>query len=306
MAGSRPLCHHHRRQRIDHPKYASHSMYAKSLSRLLAVTLGLARVTAASAEEDCKAPSADCVAVGRWNVSVAVGAGVRTNPLVSGTDIPLVVIPQFSYYGKRFFIDDLDAGATLAEDGRNTFSLVASPGYDRVYFYRSDLQNIFVSGFSTATSTPALATIDTPGAIRYPPRARRITYLAGAEWTFKCAAFTGQLDVLHEITRQNGGNEVRAAVGVPLIQTRGSLTANLGITWKSAAIVNYYYGASNIYEPGSALNPFLKLGYTLPLAGKWRFKAFAEYERLGAAIGDSPIIREHYVATVFAGAVYTF
>jgi outer membrane protein len=84
------------------------------------------------------------------------------------------------------------------------------------------------------------------------------------------------------------------------------LTANIGLTWKSAAIVNYYYGSRGIYDAGSALNPFLKVGYALPLSRRWRFSAFAEYERLGNAIANSPIIEERYVATAFVGAIYTF
>jgi len=130
--------------------------------------------------------------------------------------------------------------------------------------------------------------------------------LAGPEYTFKYGGVTGQLDILHEITGQNGGDEVRAAIGIPLLKVCGSLTANAGITWKSAAIVNYYYGAGGIYAPGSALDPFFKLGYTLPLAGKWRLNAFAEYELLGRAIADSPIVAERHVATAFVGAIYTF
>jgi outer membrane scaffolding protein for murein synthesis (MipA/OmpV family) len=42
------------------------------------------------------------------------------------------------------------------------------------------------------------------------------------------------------------------------------------------------------------------------LAGKWRFSAFAEYERLGNAIANSPIVEERFVATAFIGAIYTF
>ena len=269
----------------------------------LAIVVELAGVHAARAADDCKGPSADCVAVGGWNVSVALGAGAMTNPLVGGKTIPLVVVPQFSYYGKRFFIDNLDLGLTLAETDGSTFNLVASPGYDRVFFYRSDLQNVFVRGFGANT---ALVHADYPGAVQVAPRPRHVTYLAGPEWTLKLGGITGQVDVLHEITGQNHGNEVRAAVGVPLLEGKGTLTANAGITWKSAAIVNYYYGDSSIYQAGSALDPFFKLGYTLPLAGKWRFYAFAEYERLASAIADSPIVAERYVATSFIGAIYTF
>ena len=296
---------------MDYPGHMNNSMYAKLPTCLLLILAGIAQAQAAASDDDCKGTSDDCVAVGKWNFSVALGAGVRSNPLATGNNIPLVVIPQFSYYGKRFFINDLDLGFTLAENTTNTFSLVASPGYDRVFFYRSDLQNIFIGGLpgnpgSTAAFVvrPAASSTQTP--VQIPPRARHFTYLAGPEWTFKLSGVSGQLDVLHDVTDQNNGTEIRAALGMPLLESKGSLTANVGITWKSAAIVNYYYGGAGIYEAGSALNPFIKLGYTLPLAGRWRFSAFAEYERLGNAIANSPLVEERYVATAFVGAIYTF
>jgi MipA family protein len=275
----------------------------KHILSALPMVLGLVGVAAAGASDDCKGPSADCVAVGSWSFSVALGAGAMSNPLVGGKPIPLVVVPQFSYYGKRFFINDLDFGFTLAETDSSTFNLVASPGYDRVFFYRSDLQNVFVTGFGRAA---ALVRSDSVGATQVAPRPRHVTYLAGPEWTFKSGGISGQVDVLHEITEQNHGTEVRAAAGLPLLERKGTLTANVGMTWKSAAIVNYYYGASPIYRAGPAFDPFFKLGYTLPLTGKWRFYAFAEYERLADAIVDSPIVVERYVATAFIGAIYTF
>jgi MipA family protein len=283
-------------------------MYVKWLLWAAACLAGSAPLRATAAD-DCRGPTDDCVAEGHWNFSVALGAGVRTNPLVNGADIPLVVIPQFSYYGKRFFIDDLDAGFTLAENDSNTLNLVATPGYDRVFFYRTDLQNFFITGFSAAG--PALYTTDknvaaTLGATPVAPRPRRVTYLAGPEWTFKVGGITGQLDVLHEITGRNGGDEVRAALGIPLIESRGKLAANVGVTWKSSELVDYYYGISTIYQGRATLDPFVKLGYTLPLAGKWHFNAFAEYETLGSGIADSPLVAQHHVATVFVGAVYTF
>jgi outer membrane protein len=286
-------------------------MHTRQSQYLLVILSVLPFSQGAFAADDCKAPSDDCVAVGGWNFSLSLGAGVRTNPLVHGGDIPLVVIPQFSYYGKRVFIDDLDLGVTLAESDTNTLNMVASPGYDRVFFYRSDLQNIFVGGLtgaSTALTPTGNGAFDagSSGAAKFPQRARQITYLAGPEWSFKYHGVSGQLDVLHEVTGRNHGDEIRAALGIPLVQSRGSMTANVGITWKSAAIVNYYYGAPNIYEAGAALDPFVKLGYSLPLRGKWTFTAFAQYERLGNAIADSPIVGEHAVLTVFTGTTYAF
>jgi MipA family protein len=279
-------------------------MYKQLLRIFIASTATFAHVQAATLEADCQRASDDCVAVGRWNFSVALGAGLRTNPLFNGHSIPLLVIPQFSYYGKRFFIDNLDLGFTLAEGDANSLSLIATPGYDRVFFYRSDFQNFFVSGIQAGAVTAVSG--DTPGAVPFPPRARRVTYLAGPEWTFKYQGVTAQLDLLHEATNQNRGNEIRAALGIPLFTTTSSFAANIGVTWKSAAIVNYYYGAPNIYSAGSAFNSFAKLQYARPLVGKWRFEAFIEYERLGKAIADSPIVAENYVVTGFIGAVYAF
>lgn len=255
--------------------------------------------------DSCNAPSRDCVAVGHWSFNVSLGAGVRTNPVVHEAAIPLVVIPQFSYYGKRIFIDDLDLGFTLTESDASTLSLIATPGYDRVFFDRGDLQNIFVSGIPVAYESTSHGQ-GVPGGQSVPGGPRHWTYLAGPEWTFEAHGITGQLDLLHEITAQNHGNEVRAALGIPLIESTGSLSANVGLTWKSSRIVGYYYGVPGVYEGGWALNPFVKLGYSRPLSSKWRLSAFVHYEHLGNAIADSPIVNAHGVLTVFAGATYAF
>lgn len=257
----------------------------------------------ARAGNGCEGPSKDCVAVGHWNFDVSLGAGVRTDPVVNEADIPLVVIPHVSYYGKRFFIEDLDFGVTVTENDSSTLSLIASPGYDRVFFYRNDPQNIFVSGIPGVTY---LGSPSPPSTEPFPSRPRHWTYLAGPEWTFQIHGVTGQLDFLHEITAQDHGNELRAALGIPLMKSTGSLSANVGLTWKSEAIVNYYYGAPGVYEGGCALNPFVKFGYSRPLSRKWRLVAFLHYERLGNAIADSPIVNARYVATIFTGANYAF
>jgi MipA family protein len=276
---------------------------------LAACLAGVVPMSARAESDSCTGPSSECVTEGRWNFSVALGAGVRINPLVGGEDIPLVVVPHVSYYGRRFFLDDLDLGFALVDSDANTLSLVASPGYDRVYFYRTDLQNFFITGYLPGGN--ALYTAATPapsGTVlaEVTQRPRRITYLAGPEWTFKYEGLTGQLDVLHEITGQDHGNEVRAALGMPLVKSKGVLSANVGVTWNDAAIVNYFYGEPGIYRAGAALDPFAKLAYTVPLSSKWRFDAFTEYERLGNAITSSPIVDKHSVTTVFVGAVYAF
>jgi outer membrane protein len=288
-------------------------LYSTLLSILIATVADgvlAAAATPAPADADCAAPSDDCAAVGGWNFSVSLGAGVRTNPLDGGKDIPLVVIPQWSYYGKRLFIDDLDLGFTLHETDSNSFALIASPGYDRVFFYRYDPQNFLISSISTAVGPGGAhrpgQPPTKPAASELPANHPRVTYLAGPEWTFKAAGLSGQLDVLHDATGANSGTEIRGAIAAPLGGAAGALKLNLGFTWKSAAVVDYYYGVPGNYTPGSAFNPFVKLGFGHPLAGRWKFTAFYEYEHLGAAIADSPRVSNHEVQSVFMGVNYAF
>lgn len=257
----------------------------------------------AAAQTACKAPSPDCVVVGEWDISLTLGVGERSNPVIGNSDIPLVVIPQISYYGKRFFLENLELGFTLHENDSNTFNLIAAPGYDRVFFYRNDLQNIFVSGAAGVVSAaPPGKAAPLPG--EYPVRRRHTTYLAGPEWIFNYGRVIGQLDALYEVTGEHNGYEVRAAVAAPIIQSKGSLVVSTGLTWKSSELVRYYYGVEGFYEPGSAVNPFLKLGYSLPLADRWTFSAFAHYEHLDNSVANSPIVSDHGVTTVFAGVVF--
>lgn len=265
---------------------------------LLFIVLTAALLPAAvHAQSGCTAPSPDCVVVGDWSLSVSLGYGERSNPIAGGRDIPLVVVPQISYYGKRFFLENLDLGVTLYEDATNTLNLLATPGYDRVFFVRDDPQNYFVT-FASGAIAPASP--ETQQAIARP---RRTTYLTGLEWLFRAGRVAGQLDALYEATGRHKGYEVRGAVAAPLIQNENSLVVSTGFTWKSDALVDYYYGIGPAYRPDAAFNPFIKLGYSRPLGERFTLNAFAHYEYLDDAIADSPIVTDHGVLSVFAGVV---
>jgi outer membrane protein len=251
----------------------------------------------AAAQSPCTTVSPECVAVGEFDLSLSVGVGTRTNPVVGRDDIPLFVIPQVSYYGKRFFLESLEPGVTLYESDAHTFNLIASPGFDRVFFNSDDLQNVIVP---LAAVAPSFGEAEAEN-VAFPVGPRHTTYLAGPEWMFRYRDFIGQVTALYEVTGRHQGYEVRGAVSAPLIQSKQSLVVNTGVTWKSAATVDYYYGVPDLYRPDSALSPFIKLNYSLPLSDRWTFTAFVHYEYLDDAIADSPIVTGREVVTAFAG-----
>jgi outer membrane protein len=277
------------------------------MNLVLRTTLPLLTIAAAAspllaaAQSPCTAPSPDCVVVGDLDVSLSFGAGTRTNPVTGRDDIPLFVIPQVSYYGKRFFLESLEPGVTLYESDAHTFNLVATPGFDRVFFSRRDLQNVIVAGVSRGGVTDGPNPPPSFGTRSFSVGRRHTTYLAGPEWLFRYRDFIGQLHALYEVTGRHHGYEVHAAVAAPLVQSKQSLVVNAGWTWKSAAAVDYYYGVEKLYKPGAAFNPFVKVSYALPLSKRWTLTAFVHYEYLDNDIVDSPIVSDREVVTAFAG-----
>ena len=83
----------------------------------------------------------------------------------------------------------------------------------------------------------------------FPVGRRHTTYLAGPEWMFRYRDFIGQVNALYEVTGRHQGYEMRAAVSAPLVQSKQSLVVNAGLTWKSAATVDYYYGVRVSIDP---------------------------------------------------------
>ena len=94
---------------------------------------------------------AGCVPVGEWQLSVGLGLGVRMNPLYDGDNTPLIVLPELSYYGERFFLKNFDLGYTLLEDKRHQLNLLFTPSRDQMYFNCWDPLNFTDSGSITTS-----------------------------------------------------------------------------------------------------------------------------------------------------------
>lgn len=98
------------------------------------------------------------MAVGQWQFSVGLGLGGRTNPLVDGDTIPIVLLPQVSYYGERFFLDTTSIGFTLLESRRHMLNVVATLGLDQMYFNDLSLGNFVIEGTGGSFNAGGLIT----------------------------------------------------------------------------------------------------------------------------------------------------
>lgn len=288
---------------------------------LFLVFLGISSYAHASNEcaPDQNAPNQkECREVGEWSFDLAIGLGYRSNPLFDGDDIPLVLLPSFSYYGENFFIDNLDFGYTLFENQSSMLNLLVTPSYDRVFFERWDINNILVD-ISVSTPTPPDFGNPVSGGdesafteiISSELNERKFSALAGIEYSTALNGGELQFNLLKDITDVHSGSEIRMAYAYAF---SGGVNATFGLTWKDKSMTDYYYGVDQnevvddrgYYEPGASLNPFFRLSWQQENTNDsfWRF--VFEYQQLDSEIADSPIVDKDHLLTIFVGKQINF
>lgn len=108
-------------------------------------------------EFDCNSQYSECAPIGKWEFALGVGVGVRTNPLFDGDNSPLILLPSISYYGERFFLDNLRAGFTVFDNSQektnsHMLNLLTTISLEQVFFEDSLVGNFFIDSDSTVGS----------------------------------------------------------------------------------------------------------------------------------------------------------
>jgi outer membrane protein len=250
----------------------------------------------------------------RWDLSIALGFGVRTNPVMDNDNIPLIVLPQFSYQGDRFFIQNLDVGYTLFQNDTQQFNLLLTPSYDQIFFNEWDISN-FVDHASLSAIAKDGPTIEQANRAIDKSRLhdRRMAALAGIEYSQNIYDLDFQLQVLQEVTGYYDGNEIRFALSKNITTGKHDVKLTLGANWQNAATVNYFYGLPEresvgnfAYEANGGLTGLLRFDWSYQLDEHWGLRFFTSYRHLSHSISDSPLVTRNNVITAFAGGVYHF
>ncbi|OBT08925.1 structural protein MipA [Shewanella sp. UCD-FRSSP16_17] len=274
----------------------------------------------AIADEPCQLDG-DCVVVGEWDISVAVGYGNKTNPIANYDDIPLYVIPSIAYYGESWFFDNFNFGYTLTEQETFTINLATSYNDERAFFYRWDPSNIFLPQSANTDPVSSLPNIGGFGvqSVEQPVvlnelESRNFTVYGGAE-----LFWYGQFGVLkiaaaHDLLNVHNGQEVNISWNYSLAVSDWRFDLTLETEWKSAEVIDYYYGIrpsenaywSEQYQPSSGWNKAIELTTRYRISERWDLLLALRHALLADEIIDSPIINEDYSNSYFAGAAYRF
>ena len=271
----------------------------------------------------CVASDDQCAPVNEWEFSLAIGAGILTNPLHGSSNIPLVLIPKISYYGENIFFENNALGYSFYETNKLSISTIGLVNRENTFFSRWHPSNVFVpldtSGISSPDSSESALQDTSISKIDLNEVAERNWALdAGvqANW-FISSQSTLAFRILHDVNDTYNGfngkieyNHRFTAFDMPKIQWK----VTTGINWLSRQQVDYYYGigekdtknVNHYYQGKSAVNPYIKLHSVYKLNHNWRLTFTARSEFLPRAISNSPLVKDDIIKTVFLGVVYVY
>ena len=227
----------------------------------------------------------------RWGLGV--GVMVNDSPYV-GEGTRVMPIPLVNFNGERFFFRGITAGWQFVNNDSFEIAALAKLRFDG--FDVKDLGR----GELAANGIDYRLLED---------RDKALDVGLGMKWK----GSAGELDVelLADATDTSGGQEISLQYSYPFQIGKGMLTPNVGVTWQSKDMANYYYGTLDEevargvadYRPGAATLPHVGVQYFRPLGEKWSVMAFAKYSSLPDEIKDSPFIESDTsgTASVFVG-----
>lgn len=266
-----------------------------------------------------------------WNLGVALGYGERGNPLINGEHIDINAVVDLSWYGERFFFDNGDFGFTLYEARNHSFNLITTYNNERNYYnyltgrtfgLRTLLDNHFAAqGEGIAPTERNKATSMMPAG--YDPETlnldtelpdRDFAVNGGVEFLYISRWGDIQAQLLSDISSTHNGQEAWLSWSKPWYTQRNEFTLTLGLEWKSANLVSYYYGVRadeafpgrEFYDGDPGTNGFVRFAARHAFNTHWHLVGMLEREFLSSAIRRSPVVDKDQVDTFFAGLLYRF
>ena len=210
-----------------------------------------------------------CIEKSSWHLGIALGVGVKTNPLVDGDDIPLVILPDIAVS------PEFPGPSDPADEGMQTIqrSLSIDEIASRKWAVNGGFRGHYFSTFG--------------------------------EW---------QLALLQDISNVHKGQLVALQYRRKWLWRDWQMRLRLGTDWKSAALLDYYYGVSKrdttlteyYFNGKSGWQTYLSIDVLKPINENWSWLAKMSYRRLPNSLTDSPLIEENNIRNVFLGVAYRF
>jgi outer membrane protein len=252
-----------------------------------------------------------------WRFGVALGMGERTNPLIQSEDIPVVVDLDIAWFGERWFFDNFDLGFELLDRPSFTMNIVARVNSDRAFFGKTNTKYINFSYLGGGVIGPAVdpgtgGLVEQP--VKFKPPKRDYAVEAGFEMLMDGEWGMAAMRAFHDVSGTHHGYEISADYGFRWVKGRWSVAPSVGISYKDAALSDYYWGVHDdeatfllpAYEVEGGVSWEAGLRTSYYLTRNVRLAVSANYERLAHSVSKSPLVEDDEVLGYFAGMAWQF
>lgn len=264
----------------------------------------------------CATDDEACIKSEQFQLSVALGAGQRSNPLYDGDSFPMVILPDFSYYTDSWFIDNGTLGYSLKQNDQFAVSLVMRLNAEKGYFQRWFAGNIVTMNNSGSLLPPEVETgieksVRTVSIADVKKRPTAVD--GGIQFNWFGDKWQSRLNLWHDITSKYDGQNASLSWSRFWPVAGGQFDLSTALYWKSAKLMDTYYGVDEAelyylqrYEGRASWQPELRLSWQKQLTERWSVLSFYKYLHLDDAMTDSPLVQENSVQTWFVGMSYRF
>ena len=280
------------------------------MPRLLALLLALfcCLANACEVEEECLESST-------WQLGIALGIGARSNPLVDGDTMPLVVLPDIAWYGESAYFDNGELGYQWLDDKAFALETFVMFDTERAFFsfwqpdnlfFSSDVLISSVPGFDMEQATPDVSINDVA--------ARDWTINGGIRGHWYTKNGEWKVSWQHDLLNVHSGSKFLLGYRHGWQVEKWRFSVGLDAIWKSEELLDYYYGLSFrdgvpmdvLYDARAGWQPRITVGASHPISERWQFIFRASYQRLNDGMYDSPLVDKKSVQSLFIGAAYRF
>jgi outer membrane protein len=256
-----------------------------------------------------------CIEKSRWHLGIAFGIGVKTNPLVDGDNIPLIVMPDIAWYAEKAYFDNGELGYQWINQPKIAFETFLQPDRERAFFSFLHPANILTPIKSSVADLPAQGIQDNQGNLSIDEIANRKWainggirghyFLSNGEWQF---TFQQDISNVHQ------GQQIRLEYSHRWLWHDFRLGLRAGSDWKSDRLIDYYYGVSQrdtdlsefYFNGKSGWQPYLSISAQKHINENWSWLANIGYRRLPDSLTNSPLIDQNNIRNIFLGVAYRF
>ena len=247
-----------------------------------------------------------------WHFSLAVGYGEYGAIRHGEEDHAFYLLPRWSYYNGRFYVENLDVGWNLLESSNWSWDLTGKQSFDALLFRQHSLRDSLFRGVAENNPPLGIPWDSDPATVLH-PSTRHFSYLAGTTLFWRNEHWQASSAWHHDISSVHNGIEVNHDLRYRYTLDDVNFAVTGAIRWLDARYSNYYFGfneadSSNVYlyQPGAQWLPSLKLETSWSLSEHCRLLFSVKREWLSTDIHQSVYFSSRRHDIWFSGILVTW